>query len=34
VIAEGGSINHVKADTELKDRTLAATLRFPLPPAT
>lgn len=34
VIAEGGSISHVEADTELKDHTVAATLRFPLPPMT
>ena len=34
VIDEGGSINHVKADTKLKDCALAATLRFPLPPMT
>jgi peptide subunit release factor 1 (eRF1) len=33
VTDEGGSINHVKADTELKDCTLAATLRFPLAPS-
>lgn len=34
VIDEGGSIDHVEADTKLKDYTLAATLRFPLPPMT
>jgi len=34
VIGEGGSVNHVKADTELTDYTLAATLRFPLAPMT
>jgi peptide subunit release factor 1 (eRF1) len=34
VISEGGSISHVNADTELKDHTLAATLRFPLPSMT
>lgn len=34
VITEGGSISHVTADTELKHYTLAATLRFPLPPMT
>jgi hypothetical protein len=34
VIDEGGSIDHVEADTKLKDYTSAATLRFPLPPMT
>jgi peptide subunit release factor 1 (eRF1) len=33
VIDEGGSIEHVEADTQLKEYTLAAALRFPLPPA-
>jgi peptide subunit release factor 1 (eRF1) len=32
VIDEGGSIEHVAADTELKDHLVAAELRFPLPP--
>jgi peptide subunit release factor 1 (eRF1) len=32
VIDEGGSIEHVEADTPLREHTLAATLRFPLPP--
>jgi peptide subunit release factor 1 (eRF1) len=33
VIDEGGSIEHVEADTPLKEQALAAALRFPLPPA-
>jgi peptide chain release factor subunit 1 len=32
VIDEGGSIHHVRADTELRERLTAAWLRFPLPP--
>jgi peptide chain release factor subunit 1 len=32
VIDEGGSIEHVLADTELKEHFVAAALRFPLPP--
>jgi peptide subunit release factor 1 (eRF1) len=32
VIDESGSIEHVEADTPLKEHTLAAALRFPLPP--
>jgi peptide chain release factor subunit 1 len=32
VIDEGGSIHHIEADTGLKQYTVAATLRFPLPP--
>jgi hypothetical protein len=32
VIAEGGSIKHVGADTVLKEHLVAARLRFPLPP--
>jgi peptide chain release factor subunit 1 len=32
VIDESGSIEHVAADTELKDHLVAAELRFPLPP--
>jgi peptide subunit release factor 1 (eRF1) len=32
VIDEGGSIEHVEGDTRLKEYTLAAALRFPLPP--
>jgi len=32
VIDEGGSIRHVETDTQLKDHTVAASLRFPLPP--
>jgi peptide subunit release factor 1 (eRF1) len=32
VIDEGGSIEHVEADTPLQQHTLAAALRFPLPP--
>ncbi len=32
VIDESGSIEHVEADTPLKKYTLAAALRFPLPP--
>ncbi|MEO3812656.1 hypothetical protein ABGB17_26950 [Sphaerisporangium sp. B11E5] len=32
VIDEGGAVEHVVADTELKDHLVAATLRFPLPP--
>jgi peptide subunit release factor 1 (eRF1) len=33
VIDEGGSIEHVEGDTQLTEYTLAASLRFPLPPA-
>jgi peptide chain release factor subunit 1 len=33
VIDEGGSINHVRADTELRERVAAAVIRFALPPA-
>jgi hypothetical protein len=32
VIDEGGSIQHVRADTELRERLTAARLRFALPP--
>jgi hypothetical protein len=32
VIDESGSIEHVEADTPLREHTLAAALRFPLPP--
>ncbi|GAA3846214.1 hypothetical protein GCM10022226_82180 [Sphaerisporangium flaviroseum] len=32
VITESGSVEHVLADTELKDHVVAASLRFPLPP--
>jgi peptide chain release factor subunit 1 len=32
VIDEGGSIEHVYADTVLKECVVAAALRFPLPP--
>ncbi|HSZ48637.1 MAG TPA: hypothetical protein VK823_25095 [Streptosporangiaceae bacterium] len=32
VVDEGGSIEHVDVDTPLKEHTLAAALRFPLPP--
>jgi hypothetical protein len=32
VIDAGGSIQHVQADTPLQEHTLAAALRFPLPP--
>jgi peptide chain release factor subunit 1 len=32
VIEEGGSIEHVEADTDLKEHLVAAELRFPLPP--
>jgi peptide subunit release factor 1 (eRF1) len=32
VIDEGGSIEHVVSDTELKEHLVAAELRFPLPP--
>ncbi|MCW2880674.1 MAG: hypothetical protein JWQ95_4774 [Sphaerisporangium sp.] len=32
VIEEGGSVEHVLAETELKDHITAASLRFPLPP--
>ncbi|WP_454194813.1 baeRF10 domain-containing protein [Nocardia sp. Marseille-Q1738] len=32
VIDEGGSVRHVKADTEVKEHLAAAELRFPLPP--
>jgi peptide chain release factor subunit 1 len=32
VINEGGSIEHVLADTELKEHLVGAALRFPLPP--
>ena len=33
VVDEGGSIEHVEGDTQLKEYTLAAALRFPLPSA-
>jgi peptide subunit release factor 1 (eRF1) len=33
VIDEGGSIEHVEGDTQLTEYTVAASLRFPLPPA-
>jgi peptide subunit release factor 1 (eRF1) len=33
VIDEGGSIEHVEGDTPLREHAVAATLRFPLPPA-
>ncbi|MCW2632639.1 MAG: hypothetical protein JWR88_1601 [Pseudonocardia sp.] len=29
---EGGSVEHVAADTELKEHLVGASLRFPLPP--
>jgi peptide chain release factor subunit 1 len=32
VIDEGGSIQHIRADTPLREHRLAAALRFPLPP--
>jgi len=32
VMDEGGSVEHASADTALKEHTVAATLRFPLPP--
>ncbi|MET8141087.1 hypothetical protein ABZU32_12330 [Sphaerisporangium sp. NPDC005288] len=32
VIEEGGSVEHVQADTELKEHLVAASLRFPAPP--
>jgi hypothetical protein len=32
VIDEGGSIEHVRADTALKEYLVAASLRFALPP--
>jgi peptide subunit release factor 1 (eRF1) len=32
VIDEGGSIEHVESDTDLKEHLVAAELRFPLPP--
>jgi peptide chain release factor subunit 1 len=32
VIDEGGSIHHVRADTELREQLTAARLRFALPP--
>lgn len=32
VVDEGGSIEHVQADTELKKHVVGALLRFPLPP--
>ena len=32
VIDEGGSIEHVLADTELKEHLVGASLRFLLPP--
>jgi len=32
VMADGGSIEHVLADTTLKQHMVAASLRFPLPP--
>ncbi|MGZ4589204.1 MAG: baeRF10 domain-containing protein [Actinomycetes bacterium] len=34
VIDHGGTVEHVVADTPLREHTLAAALRFPLPPAT
>ncbi|HEY0451126.1 hypothetical protein [Actinophytocola sp.] len=33
VIDEGGTVRHLKADTEIKEHQAAAALRFPLPPA-
>lgn len=33
VIDEDGDVKHVKAETPLREHVLAATLRFPLPPA-
>jgi peptide chain release factor subunit 1 len=32
VIDEGGGVEHVTADTALREHVTAATLRFPLPP--
>jgi peptide chain release factor subunit 1 len=32
VIDTGGAIEHVEAETALREHTLAAALRFPLPP--
>lgn len=32
VIDEGGSVEHIRAETELSEYTMAAQLRFPLPP--
>jgi hypothetical protein len=32
VVEEGGSVEHVQADTPLKEFTVAAAIRFPLPP--
>jgi len=32
VIDESGTVEHVRADTPLKEQVAAATLRFPLPP--
>jgi peptide chain release factor subunit 1 len=32
VIDEGGSVDHVVAETPLREHLTAATLRFPLPP--
>jgi hypothetical protein len=32
VVDEGGSVEHVQADTPLKEHTVAAAIRFPLPP--
>jgi peptide chain release factor subunit 1 len=32
VIDEGGLVEHVLADTELREHVVAASLRFPLPP--
>jgi hypothetical protein len=32
VVDSGGSIEHVRAETELRRHALAAALRFPLPP--
>ena len=32
VMDEGGSVEHVSADTVLKEHAVAATLRFHLPP--
>jgi peptide chain release factor subunit 1 len=32
VIDAGGAIEHVEAETALREHTIAAALRFPLPP--
>ena len=32
MIDESGSIKHIRADTELKEHFVGASLRFPLPP--